>query len=351
MHIIEAKNMQTIEVKTATGKHSKIFVGEDFTKLHNYLPSQKTVVIIDENIFDLYSDFFEIYECIKIHASEKNKTLETVENIIGQLINLHADRSTFIVGVGGGITCDIAGFAASVYMRGVKFAFVSASLLSQVDASIGGKNGVNFDGFKNMIGTFNQPEFVICDTKMLANLPENEFIGGLSEIVKIALIKDAEMFDFIEHNTDEILKRDEKIMQKLIAKSIQHKADIIQRDEFENGERRMLNFGHTLAHAIERNSDISHGFAVSAGMMFSAKISQHLNLISHNDVARIKNLLAALGLPFSTNIDDKLLFKTLINDKKKNNDEINFVLIKSIGTSTEMRINIDDFKNLISIFK
>ncbi|MDR0754841.1 MAG: 3-dehydroquinate synthase [Prevotellaceae bacterium] len=342
--------MQATEIKTATGKYSKIITDEDFTKFQNYFSEQKVIVIIDENIFDLYP-FFRKFNCIKICADEKNKTLKTVENIISQLIELQADRSTFIAGVGGGITCDIAGFTASIYMRGLRFGFVSTSLLSQVDASIGGKNGVNFDRFKNMIGTFNQPEFVICDTNMLATLPQNEFIGGLSEIIKIALIKDSEMFDFIECNTDVILKRNKTILQKLIAKSIQHKADIVNSDEFEKGARRILNFGHTLAHAIERNSDISHGFAVSIGIMFAAKISKHFNLISNDDVVRIKNLLSNLGLPLHTDINDEILFRTIIADKKKSDDEINFVLIKETGKPFEKNIKISDFKYLISIFK
>jgi 3-dehydroquinate synthase len=342
--------MQTIKINTATGKQSKIFIGEDFTKLQSYLPVQNIVVIIDENIFDLYHCFFKNFKCIKIQANGKNKTLETVENIISQLIDLQADRLTFIIGAGGGTTCDIAGFVASVYMRGLRFGFVSTSLLSQVDASVGGKNGVNFDGFKNMIGTFNQPEFVICDTKMLATLPKNEFVGGLSEVIKIALVKDTEMFDFIEHNVNAILKCDENILQKLITKSVQHKADIIQRDEFEKNERRILNFGHTFAHAIERNSEISHGFAVSMGMTFAAKISQYFGMISNDDFVRIKSLLCAFGLPSTTNIDNKILFENLISDKKKNDDEINFILINGIGKSAEKRIKIDDFKNLISLF-
>jgi 3-dehydroquinate synthase len=342
--------MQTTEIETTAGKHSKIFTDEDFTKFPSYLSAHNVIIIIDENIYDLYP-FFKNFNCIKIRANEKNKTIETVKNIISQLIELQADRTAFIVGVGGGITCDIAGFSASVYMRGLRFGFIATSLLSQVDASIGGKNGVNFDGFKNMIGTFNQPEFVICDVNMLATLPQNEFIGGLSEIVKIALIKDSEMFDFIEYNTDAILKRDKKILQKLIAKSIQYKADIVRNDEFEKGERRSLNFGHTLAHAIERNSDISHGFAVGIGIMFAAEISKHFGLISTDNVVRIKNLLHNLGLPLHTDIDDEILFKTIIADKKKNDDAINFVLIKETGKSLEKSLKINDIKKLIAVFK
>ncbi|MDR2293510.1 MAG: 3-dehydroquinate synthase [Prevotellaceae bacterium] len=342
--------MQAIEIKTATGKQSKILTGEDFTNFQNCFSAQKFILIIDENIFDLYP-FFRKFNCIKIRADEKNKTLETVENIISQLIELQADRSTFIVGVGGGITCDIAGFSASIYMRGLRFGFISTSLLSQADASVGGKNGVNFNGFKNMAGTFNLPEFVICDTNMLNTLPQNEFIGGMSEIVKIALIKDLEMFNFIEYNTNAILKRNKKILQKLITKSIQRKTDIVSSDEFEKSERRMLNFGHTLAHAIERNSEISHGFAVSIGIRFAAEISKYFNLILNDDIVRIKNLLVNLGLPLHTEINDEILFKTIIADKKKNDDEINFVLINDIGKSLEKNIKISDFKYLISKFK
>ncbi|MDR1554038.1 MAG: 3-dehydroquinate synthase [Prevotellaceae bacterium] len=342
--------MQIIEIKTTEGKQSEILIGEDFRNIRNYLPVQNVIVIIDENIFDLYPLFAENFKCIKIHADEKNKTLETVEHIILQLTELQADRSTFIAGVGGGITCDIAGFAASIYMRGLRFGFVSTSLLSQADASVGGKNGVNFYGLKNMIGTFNQPEFVICDINMLDTLPQKEFRGGLSEIIKIALIKDAEMFDFIEDNTATILNRDKTILQKLITKSIQHKADIVGCDEFEKGKRRILNFGHTLAHAIEPNDDISHGFAVSIGMMFAAKVSEHFGFIANNIVERIERLLAQFDLPRCTNIDEKLLFNTIVADKKKNNDAINLVLLNGTGKTVEKNIKINDIEKLISIF-
>ncbi|MDR1198971.1 MAG: 3-dehydroquinate synthase [Prevotellaceae bacterium] len=343
--------MQTIEIKTVAGKRSKILTGENFINLQNYLPAQKAILIIDENIFDLYGGFFKNFQCIKIQASESNKTLKTVENIILKLIEFQVDRSAFIVGVGGGITCDIAGFTASVYMRGLPFGFISTSLLSQADASVGGKNGVNFCGFKNMIGTFNQPEFVICDTNMLDTLPQKEFLCGLSEIIKIALIKDVGMFKSIETKSNDILKRDKTVLQKLITKSIRHKAEIIGRDEFEKGERRILNFGHTLAHAIEANDNVSHGFAVSIGMMFAAKLSKHFGLISSDVIESMKHLFMRLGLPYYTDIDDELLSNAIIADKKKNDDEINFVLLDGIGRATEKNIKIDAFKTLISTFK
>jgi len=340
--------VQTINIQTATGVRSKVIVGEDYNRLRHYLPSQKIIFIIDKNVADLYPYFSTNYECIIIEASEKNKTLETVENIIAQLINLQADRATFIVGVGGGITCDIVGFVASIYMRGLRFGFVSTSLLSQVDASVGGKNGVNFNGLKNMIGVFNQPEFVICDINMLATLRENEFISGLGEIVKMALIKDSEMFDFIENSIDAILKHDNEILQKIILKSIQHKADIVQRDEFEKNERMVLNFGHTFAHAIELNSNTIHGFAVSAGIMFALKISQHFGFINSTEVNRVENLLARLGLPLSVDIDNEVLFKSIVGDKKKNADEIKFVMLERIGKAIIKPLKMNDLKQLIN---
>ena len=345
------QKMQTINIQTATETRAEVIVGEDYSRLRHYLPSQKIVLIIDKNVADLYPHFSENYECIIIEASEKHKTLETVENIIAQLINLQADRATFIVGVGGGITCDMAGFVASIYMRGLRFGFVSTSLLSQVDASIGGKNGVNFNGLKNMVGVFKQPEFVICDTKMLATLNKTEFTSGLGEIVKMALIKDSEMFDFIENNTDAILKRDNEILQKIILKSIQHKADIVQQDEFEKNERMILNFGHTLAHAIELNSNTAHGFAVSAGMMFALKISQHFGFVSSAEISRVENLLSRLGLPLHIDIDNEILFKTIAGDKKKNADEIKFVMLEKTGKAMVKPLKISDLEQLIQIYK
>ena len=264
--------MKIIEINSQTGL-SKIAVGESLVNIGKYVNGTKTVIITDKNLNHFYNLQFPQWDTIVIGTGEKIKTLETVEYIYRNLVELEIDRSCFIVGVGGGIVCDITGFAASTYMRGLGFGFVSTSLLSQVDASVGGKNGVNFQGYKNMIGVFNQPEFVICDPVMLKTLPQEELLSGFAEIVKHAAIGNSDMFSFLENNFQKALDLDAQILGKLVYDSVKIKAAVVRRDEKEEGERRKLNFGHTLGHAIEKTIGIPHGEAVSIGIVFAADLS------------------------------------------------------------------------------
>jgi 3-dehydroquinate synthase len=176
--------MRYLEIK-GSSRVSKIMVGESYKNVEKYLPSTSVVIVADHNVYDLYHDDFPQYKTIKIDAGERVKTLDTVSFIINELVEMEADRSLFLLGIGGGIICDITGFVASIYMRGVSFGFISTTLLSQVDASAGGKNGVNFKGYKNIIGVFNQPDFVICDPDMLKTLPDEEILNGCAEIIKL----------------------------------------------------------------------------------------------------------------------------------------------------------------------
>ena len=163
-----------------------------------------------------------------------------------------ADRASFIVGIGGGIVCDVTGYAASTYLRGLKFGFVASTLLAQVDAAVGGKNGVNWEGYKNMIGVFNQPDFVICDPLLLRTLPRREVLSGMAEVVKHALIADAGLFSYLEENGSGVLDLRPEVMERLVCDSVRIKSSIVNRDEREKGERRLLNFGHTFGHALEK---------------------------------------------------------------------------------------------------
>ena len=175
-------------------------MGERLANLPRYLPATRTVVITDRTVQDLYQKGFPSCETITIGTGEPIKTLDTVRSIYDKLLEIETDRSTFIAGIGGGIVCDITGFAASTYLRGLRFGFVSTTLLSQVDASVGGKNGVNFKGYKNIVGVFSQPRFVICDFEMLKTLPKKEILSGFGEIVKHAVIGDKNLFSYLEKN-------------------------------------------------------------------------------------------------------------------------------------------------------
>ena len=341
--------MQKITIN-GTSK-SEILIGEKLANVIKYLPVANVIIITDTNVHKHYSKELLDAPIIKIGTGEQIKTMSTVEFIINKMIELQADRHVFLLGIGGGVVCDITGFVASVYMRGVDFGFVSTSLLSQVDASVGGKNGVNFNSYKNIIGTFNQPKFVICDTKMLNTLPEKEIISGIGEIVKHSIIADGRMFCIIKNNIPQILNLNEKRITELIHNSITIKSEIVNEDEKEQSERKKLNFGHTLGHAIEKHSNLSHGEAISIGMVFSANLSYKKGYITQKDVEKIKDLLTNLGLPVSTNINRVKLADAIGKDKKRNNEIIDIVLIKKIGEAIVEPINIDDIKNEILLFE
>ena len=233
-------------------EQSEIYIGPTADILSGVLPEGRVIVVSDATIDRLYHPLLAPYDTVLIGAGESIKTLQTVESIYRRFIELGADRSTFVLAVGGGIVTDVAGFAAATYMRGLSFGFVSTTLLGQVDASVGGKNGVNVDGYKNMAGTFKQPRFVICDPEMLRTLSDREFRTGLAEVVKAAVIADADLFTRIENVSFEALRADTDLLTDAISAAVRVKADIVERDEHETGDRRKLNLGHTLAHAACR---------------------------------------------------------------------------------------------------
>ena len=322
---------------------SQIVVGESYRHLAAYLPEKKQVLVItDANILKYYGDFFNVFPMIEIGTGEQNKTLDTLSYIYKRLLELNVDRNSFIVAVGGGIVCDVAGFAASTYMRGVPFGFVSTTLLSQVDASTGGKNGVNFGGFKNMIGVFNQPRFVLCDPSMMLTLPEREFISGFAEIVKAAAIRNAALFEYLEQNAEKALARDPEVIQHLVVESIKIKADVVQHDEREQGERRILNFGHTFGHAIEAQTGISHGEAVSIGMMIAAQRSVAECGFPQTQADRLEHLLLRLGLPVTTDASPENILRILLKDKKRESDSIYLVLLNEIGKTVIRKTPVEN---------
>jgi 3-dehydroquinate synthase len=331
-----------------SGGTSVILVGERITKLSGYLPHGKAIIITDKNVQRLYQKELAGYPVITISSGEKNKTLQTVESIYKKLVELEADRSTYIVGVGGGIVCDITGFAASTYMRGLRFAFVPTTLLAQVDASVGGKNGVNFNEFKNMIGVFNQPEFVICDMKMLKTLPEKEVLCGFAEIVKHALIADANMFNFLEKNSRKAVALNSRIIEELVYRSAVIKSGVVNQDEREKGLRRILNFGHTIGHAIEKCSNTySHGEAISIGMVAISAFSVRKGWLKPEEYTRIEMLIRSIGLPVSVRIPASSIEDAMRKDKKREGKSIHVVCLKGIGNPTVAKLEVGKLPSLL----
>jgi 3-dehydroquinate synthase len=338
--------MKVFNVHGSTG-NSTILIGENFQNIRKYIPSENVVIITDTNVRRYYLKDFPPYEIIEMGMGEKIKNLDTVQSLYRKLVELEADRSSFIIGVGGGIVCDIAGFVASTYMRGVRFGFVSSTLLSQVDASVGGKNGVNFNGYKNMVGVFNQPEFVICDMNLLRTLPENEVLCGLAEIVKHAAIADSDMFSYLEEHYEQALELDNVVIEKLIYDSLVIKSSIVNRDEKEEGERKKLNFGHTFGHAIEKTTGVPHGEAVAVGMLVAAKLSAKRGHLQSEDVKRIEELLKKLKLPTILPIDKGTILDALRKDKKRRGDTIDFVLLHGIGKAVVQEISMKELENVV----
>lgn len=313
-------------------EQSDIYIGSALDILPSALPAGRVVVVSDSAIDRLYHPLLASYDQVLIGSGESIKTLQSVETIYRRFIELGVDRSTFVLGVGGGIVTDITGFAASTFMRGLSFGFVSTTLLGQVDASVGGKNGVNIDGYKNMAGTFSQPKFVICDPSMLRTLPVREFRAGLAEVVKAGIIADGELFARIEGATFENLRSNTDLLSDVISASIRVKADIVERDEHEMNERRKLNLGHTLAHAIEKSSSkMNHGEAVAVGTALIARAAVKLGTLTAEESERIANLLARLGFDLTPPVEMKRLLKEVAKDKKNADGMLHIVIPVGIG--------------------
>jgi 3-dehydroquinate synthase len=266
-----------------------------------------------------------------MQASEQDKTLSTVERLVTQLLELQADRDTFLIGVGGGITTDITGFVASIYKRGVKFGLVPTTLLAQVDAAIGGKNGVNFDRYKNMLGSFRQAEFVLIDTDFLQTLPLRELRCGAAEMLKTFLLADSHAYE----SAVEVFRAERpQVPQWLVRRAGKIKMDFVSQDPEDHGVRRLLNLGHTFGHAIEKCSTrYAHGEAVAIGIVMAARMACEKGLLQAEDAERIRQDFAACGLPVEPPVPEAELHKAILQDKKRSGETIRYVLPTAIGTA------------------
>jgi len=317
-----------------SGKKIDVFFDADFSLIEAKLQKDKTIFITDENVYAAHPEKFSNWQSIVIKAGEQFKNQQTVDSIIQQLIDLHADRQTFIVGVGGGVVTDLAGFVASIYMRGIKFAFVPTSILAMVDAGIGGKNGIDVGVYKNLVGVINHPEFLLYDYSFLETLPDDEWINGFAEIIKHACIKDNEMFHFLEKHSIMKFQASLKDTAAIIKKNVDIKYNVVANDEQEAGERKLLNFGHTIGHAIENTSGLPHGHAISIGMVAACRISEAINDFNKTDTKRIADLLGKYELPIAFTSDKEKTWEILLHDKKKSGDNMSFVVLDTIGAAS-----------------
>jgi len=326
---------------------TKIIIGEELSRLSHYLGKRRTVVITDSHVRGLYEKDFPLSEVIELPPGERYKNLESVRKCYRRLVELEADRSVFICGIGGGVVCDVTGFVAATFMRGVDFGFAASTLLAQVDAALGGKNGVDFEGYKNMVGTFRQPVFVISDIRLLNTLPPQEVACGLAEVVKTAAIGDNTLFEQLETRVPALLALEPTWMEQVVTACVRIKTAVVKKDEKELGQRRILNFGHTLAHALEKTSGISHGRAVSLGMVFAVEFSVRKGRLPRKEADRIIRLLDRMRLPVDLHEKGGMLREAIRKDKKRSGDEIKFVFLEGIGVPAVESIRLSELESVI----
>ncbi len=316
---------------------------EEFGKsLLSLRTGKKAIIITDENVDKHYSDIcinelenngFEVYKYV-IKAGEENKTLETVNGIYHKLIEYKFDRTSLLIALGGGVVGDISGFAAATYMRGIHYVQVPTTLLSQADSSVGGKTGVDFQGHKNIIGAFYQPKLVFINVGTIKTLPKREISAGLAEVVKHGLISDAEYCEYINYNAQKIFKFDENVLQYLAKQNCSIKGRVVEEDEKEDGLRAILNFGHTIGHAIEtvENFKLLHGECVAIGIVGAYRLAMYLDVVTEAMVEEVKAILLKLELPVSLpGLDVDKVYNQIFYDKKVKDNKLNFILPRKIG--------------------
>jgi 3-dehydroquinate synthase len=315
------------------------------SRLKEIVDKRNAVIITDENVFNGHQQRLKGWNTIVLKSGEEFKVQATVDSVIEQLIAHGADRATCLIGVGGGVITDLTGYVASIYMRGIRFGFVPTTLLSLVDASIGGKNGIDVGVYKNMVGIIRQPAFLLHDLIFLNTLPESEWRNGFAEIIKHACIKDAAMFRELEQYDLSYYQKKKAVICTLIQRNALIKTKVVQGDEFETGERKLLNFGHTLGHALENQYELSHGEAISIGMTFASRLSGKLRGFKQPE--RVISVLQKYGLPTVAEFDKDKVIGVLQMDKKKVKDTISFILLEKIGKAVIEKISIDHiYQNL-----
>ncbi|HQC29173.1 MAG TPA: 3-dehydroquinate synthase [Methylotenera sp.] len=340
--------MQTLNVELASRSYP-IYIGRHLLSraelILPHLKRKQVAIVTNTTVAPLYLDKFSetLAEAgvkvtpIILPDGEAYKNSETLNKIYDALLENHCERSTTLIALGGGVIGDLTGYAAATFLRGVPFIQIPTTLLSQVDSSVGGKTGINHPLGKNMIGAFYQPQAVLADIDTLQTLPPREFSAGLAEVVKYGLIRDADFFDWLETNIEKLMALDEAVLSYAIYRSCQNKAEVVARDEHENGERALLNLGHTFGHAIENAMGYGvwlHGEAVAAGTMMAADLSRRMGWLSQQEVERIHALLTKAKLPLDApqlGVEKYLALMQL--DKKVADGKIRLILQQGIGKS------------------
>ena len=338
------KHIETCETSQGT---YPIYIGLNLVQqtawLTSILPSKKVLIVTDDEVAKaLLTTITQALSSVDLQvlilpSGEAHKNWESVSKILDCLMEHQFDRSSTLLSLGGGVVGDLSGFAAATYMRGMNWIQMPTTLLAQVDASVGGKTGFNYGEGKNLIGAFYQPKAVVCELSFLNNLPERPYLAGLAEVVKYGMICSSEFFSWLEANTEALKYREPEVLLKTVARSCEFKIQVVQADEKEQGQRMILNFGHTFAHAIESVTGFKtyyHGEAVSIGMLIATRLAVKLNYISDGVFDRLFALLDNLGLPTSfeeTDVPIEALLLQMNKDKKQANGQLRLVLPSRLG--------------------
>jgi 3-dehydroquinate synthase len=338
--------------------HAITFPSGDATQFHfeanekdllRLAPPATTIAITDDNVAKLYSKQLKEYRLLTFSEGEEHKSPATIEKLTEQLLEAGAHRGTTLLGIGGGVVTDVVGFLASTFMRGVSVAFVPTTLLAQVDASLGGKNGVNVGLHKNMLGTIRQPKFVLFDTAYLSTLPEEHWRGGFAEIIKYGHVSDARILTTLQNAGVDFFQKHPEKLSELIEGCADVKNKIVHADEHEGGLRRVLNFGHTAGHAFETLYNLPHGYAVGLGMRVAVKLSEQHTGLPEEAGAQLTQLLEAFGLPTTLEYDDAAVMELLLTDKKRKDEGIEYVLLEKPGVAVTKILQPEQIKAALNV--
>ena len=339
--------MKEMQLNAKSGS-SRIVVGHDLPALDTFCGGKTPIVITTAALADIYRERLAGHDVITVPDGEQAKCVEVLADLWRQFCERKLERSAYVVSFGGGVLSDLVGFAAATYLRGLHFGAVASTLLAQVDASVGGKNGIDFSGFKNLVGTIRQPEFCLCDTSLLKTLPKKELYCGFAEVIKHAAIESADLFAKLERDCDKALALDPKTLDDIVFDSVDIKRRIVQGDETEQGERRKLNFGHTLGHAIEARYGLAHGEAVAVGMMLAGRISVKRGLLKDAELERLKDLIEQYHLPTACDFKLDEIMEGIERDKKRSGDGILMVLLEGIGKSRVEKVTFKEIREVLA---
>ena len=315
---------------------------------------RKVCIVTDSHVAALYldeiasicGDLFSKVISFVFPAGEASKNMDTVQKLYLSLIENHFDRGDLLIALGGGVVGDLTGFVAATYLRGIDFLQIPTTLLAQVDSSIGGKTGVDFQQYKNMVGAFHMPRMVYMNTATLNTLPAEQFSSGMAEIIKHGLIRDEAYYRWISDHREGICGLDPELLEEMIYRSCQIKGSVVEEDPKEKGVRAHLNFGHTVGHAVEKLSDfrLSHGYSVALGMKAAAYLSKKLGYLSGEDISEMLSVFASFGLPVSLPLeeDSREILQATKSDKKMAGKQIKFIILTAVGTAQIYREFTDE---------